>query len=185
MRILPTALESVFLVEPKVHEDSRGFFMESFNEKVFAEYGLPTSYVQDNHSYSAKAGTLRGLHYQLSPKAQTKLVRVTAGAIYDVAVDIRQDSPDFGRWTGVILSASNKRMLLVPQGFAHGFCTLVPHTEVLYKVDELYDPDLDRGIAWNDPSLNINWPVADPVLSIKDRDLPLLKDAELERRERT
>jgi dTDP-4-dehydrorhamnose 3,5-epimerase len=183
MRILPTALESVILLEPKVHGDSRGFFMESFNQKVFTENGLPVAYVQDNHSYSAEAGTLRGLHYQLSPKAQTKLVRVTAGAIYDVALDIRRDSPSFGHWTGVILSASNKRMLLVPQGYAHGFCTLVPHTEVLYKVDELYDPELDRGIAWNDPFLGIDWPVADPVLSEKDRDLPLLEDAELERRE--
>lgn len=179
MNVMMTKINGVFLIEPRVFGDHRGFFMESYSSRKFSEFGVDFHFVQDNHSLSVEAGVLRGLHYQLNPKAQTKLVRVTAGAIYDVVVDIRKNSPTFGQWAGFILSASNKRQLLVPKGFAHGFCTLVPNTEVLYKVDEFYSPEHDRGILWNDPVLNIDWPTSTPILSEKDRNHPLLKDAEL------
>ncbi|CAM4470987.1 dTDP-4-dehydrorhamnose 3,5-epimerase [Paenibacillus tarimensis] len=179
MIVRQTKLPGAYLIEPTVHGDHRGFFMESYNDQLFRENGIKYSFVQDNHSLSVEAGVLRGLHYQLSPKAQTKLVRVTAGAIYDVIVDIRKGSPSFGKWQGFILTASNKRQLLVPQGFAHGFCTLVPNTEVLYKVDELYSPEHDRGIAWDDPGLSIDWPVSKPTLSEKDTKHPVLADAEM------
>lgn len=178
MNKIETKLSGVFILEPAIHGDHRGFFMESYNEKKWNELGLNYSFVQDNHSLSVEAGVLRGLHYQLNPKAQTKLVRVTAGAIYDVVVDIRKSSPTFGQWVGVILSASNKRQLLVPKGFAHGFCTLAPNSEVLYKVDEYYAPECDRGILWNDPELGIDWPVSKPILSEKDEKHPVLSKAE-------
>jgi dTDP-4-dehydrorhamnose 3,5-epimerase len=180
MRVIPTKLSEVRIVEPDVFGDRRGFFMESYHDVKWSDLGVGYAFVQDNHSLSVEAGVLRGLHYQLAPKAQTKLVRVVAGAVYDVAVDIRPGSPTFGQWVGVILSAWNKRQLLVPKGFAHGFCTLVPNTEVLYKVDEYYSPEHDRGILWSDPALGIDWPVTDPILSDKDRGLPRLQDAELD-----
>ncbi|RAP74448.1 dTDP-4-dehydrorhamnose 3,5-epimerase [Paenibacillus montanisoli] len=178
MNISKTKLKDVLLVEAAVHGDHRGFFMESYNQELFAKHGIHHMFVQDNHSLSAEAGVLRGLHYQLNPKAQTKLVRVTAGAIYDVVVDLRAGSPTCGMWQGFILSAANKRQLLVPQGFAHGFCTLVPNCEVQYKVDALYSPEHDRGIAWNDPQLAIDWPISHPILSDKDRNHPPLSRAE-------
>lgn len=167
------------LLEPAVHGDNRGFFMESFNEETMHKLGIGHDFIQDNHSLSAEVGVLRGLHYQLNPKAQTKLIRVISGAIYDVILDIRRNSQTFGQWRGYILSEYNKRQLLVPKGFAHGFCTLVPNTQVLYKVDEYYSPEHDRGILWNDPALGIDWPVTNPVLSDKDQRHPLLKDSEL------
>ncbi|SHE14259.1 dTDP-4-dehydrorhamnose 3,5-epimerase [Chlamydia abortus] len=179
MNITPLKLEGAFIIEPQVHRDSRGFFMESYNERKLRELGIQHNFVQDNHSLSVDPGVIRGLHYQLNPKAQTKLVRVTAGAVYDVVVDIRRGSPTFGQWIGVILSAHNHRQLLVPKGFAHGFCTLVPNTEVQYKVDEYYSPECDRGILWNDPELGIDWPVTNPVLSEKDKGHPVLKDADI------
>lgn len=179
MNVIVTGLPGLKLIEPDIFGDHRGFFMESYNEIKYRESGIPHTFVQDNHSLSVEAGVLRGLHYQLNPKAQTKLVRVTAGAIYDVVVDIRKGSPTYGKWQGYILSAANKRQLLVPQGFAHGFCTLVPHSEVLYKVDELYSPQDDRGIAWNDPALGIDWPISKPILSDKDSNHPTLAEAEL------
>lgn len=179
MRIIPTELDGAVIFEPIVYKDRRGFFMESYNEQTFRKLGFDIRFVQDNHSLSVKAGTIRGLHYQLNPKAQTKLVRVTRGVIYDVIVDIRKGSPTFGKWQGFILSADNKRQLLVPKGFAHGFCTLVENTEVQYKVDEYYSPEHDRGILWNDPVLGIDWPVTNPVLSEKDENHPLLADAEI------
>jgi dTDP-4-dehydrorhamnose 3,5-epimerase len=178
MKVTTSKLSGVKLIDSTVFGDHRGFFMESYNSRVFAEHGIECVFVQDNHSLSEDAGVLRGLHYQLNPKAQSKLVRVAAGAIYDVVVDIRRGSPTFGQWEGFILSASNKRQLFVPQGFAHGFCTLMPRTEVLYKVDEFYSPDNDRGIAWNDPGLGIDWPLLQPILSDKDSKHPLLDDAE-------
>ena len=179
MQVISTKLEGLYIVEPAVHGDNRGFFMESYNSKKFAELGIDFLFIQDNHSLSVEAGVLRGLHYQLNPKAQTKLVRVISGAIYDVAVDIRKSSPTFGQWVGVILSEVNKRQLLIPQGFAHGFCTIVPNTQVVYKVDEYYSPEHDRGILWNDPALGIDWPTSLPILSDKDQKHPLLKDAEI------
>lgn len=179
MKVTSLTLEGAKLIEPVVHGDHRGFFMESYNEKLMHENGIMHNFIQDNHSLSAEPGVLRGMHYQLNPKAQTKLIRVISGSIYDVILDIRKYSPTFGQWQGFILSDANKRQLLVPQGFAHGFCTLAANTQVIYKVDEYYSPEHDRGIAWNDPSLNIDWPVSSPVLSDKDTRHPLLKDAEL------
>lgn len=179
MRLTETKLAGVHLLEPDVFGDSRGFFMESYNKRKFAELGLAWDLVQDNHSLSAEAGTIRGLHYQLEPKAQTKIVRALCGAVYDVVVDIRRGSPTFGQWIGVILSAANKRQIIVPKGFAHGICTLVDDTEILYKVDEFYSPEHDRGILWNDPDLGIDWPTDKPVLSDKDRKQPRLCDAEI------
>ncbi|KAF4323385.1 hypothetical protein G195_003547 [Phytophthora kernoviae 00238/432] len=153
--------------------------MESYNDNVMKQNGLYYDFIQDNQSLSAQPGVLRGLHYQLHPKAQTKLIRVISGAIYDVIVDIRKGSPTFSQWEGFILSEYNHRQLLVPKGFAHGFYTLVPNTQVLYKVDEYYSPEHDRGILWSDPALGIDWPTSNPILSDKDQRHPLLKDAEI------
>ncbi|MEH7225931.1 dTDP-4-dehydrorhamnose 3,5-epimerase [Bacillus sp. JJ1566] len=179
MKVIDTKLDGLKIIEPKVFEDNRGFFMESFNFKSFKGYGLEFDFIQDNHSLSVNKDVIRGLHYQLNPKAQTKLVRVITGAIYDVAVDIRKDSPTFGQWVGVTLSEDNHRMLLVPKGFAHGFCTLTDNTHVQYKVDEYYSAENDRGILWNDPQLSINWPTANPILSEKDSNQPFLREAEI------
>jgi dTDP-4-dehydrorhamnose 3,5-epimerase len=179
MQVIQTKLTGAYIIEPKVYGDHRGFFMESYNSDTFKQNNIDYTFVQDNHSLSQETGVLRGLHYQLSPKAQTKLIRVISGAIYDVIVDIRKGSPTFGQWIGVILSAANKRQLLVPKGFAHGFCTVVPNTEVVYKVDEYYSPIHDRGILWSDPALGIDWPTSHPILSDKDQKLPLLKEAEI------
>jgi len=178
MNIIKTKFEDAVLIEPKVFGDHRGFFTESYNKEMFQQNGIDMDFIQDNHSLSQQPGTLRGMHYQLNNKAQTKLVRVTRGAIYDVIVDIRKGSPTYGEWQGFILSADNKRQLLVPKGFAHGFCTIVENTEVQYKVDELYSPEHDRGIAWNDPALNIDWPFNSPVLSDKDTKHPTLAEAD-------
>jgi len=179
MLVRDTQLPGVKLIQPNVFGDHRGFFMESYNEALFVQNGLNFRFIQDNHSLSVEAGVLRGLHYQLEPKSQTKLVRVVAGAIFDVVVDIRRGSPTFGQWEGFELSAENKLQLLVPQGFAHGFCTISPNSEVIYKVDELYSPENDRGIAWNDPVVDIKWPTDCPVLSDKDNKHPFLADAEI------
>ncbi|MHC0038678.1 dTDP-4-dehydrorhamnose 3,5-epimerase [Pseudoneobacillus sp. C159] len=179
MKITETKLPGVFLLEPAVFHDNRGFFMESYNKSLLERAGIIIDFVQDNHSLSNEKGVIRGLHYQLNPKAQTKLVRVCTGAILDVIVDIRENSPTFSQWIGVTLSEENKCQVLIPKGFAHGFCTLVPNTHVLYKVDEYYDSKYDRGIIWNDPDIDIQWPVSHPILSTKDSQLPLLKDAEL------
>lgn len=178
MKKLETKLQDAFLLEPTVHGDHRGFFVESYNKETFKQLGIDIDFVQDNHSLSAIPGTLRGMHYQLEPKAQTKLVRVTRGTIYDVIVDVRQGSPTFGQWQGFILSAENKRQLLVPKGFAHGFCTITPDVEVQYKVDELYSPEHDAGIAWDDPELDIDWPMSNVILSDKDGKLPTLGNAQ-------
>ncbi|KOF08679.1 dTDP-4-dehydrorhamnose 3,5-epimerase [Planococcus glaciei] len=179
MNFRETTLDGVLIIEPTLHGDHRGWFMESYSVEQFKKAGIKLNFVQDNHSFSASKGTLRGLHYQLNPKAQTKLIRCTKGAIYDVAVDIRKDSSTFGRWFGLELSAENKKQLLVPKGFAHGFMTITDDVEVQYKVDELYSPDHDRGIIWNDSEIGIKWPSdIDPVLSQKDEKAPSLKDAE-------
>jgi len=179
MKVTSSKLRDAVLLEPIVHGDHRGFFMESYNEQVMLQKGLNYHFIQDNQSLSAQPGVLRGLHYQLAPKAQTKLIRVIAGAIYDVILDIRKESPTYGHWEAYILSEYNHRQLLVPKGFAHGFCTLVPNTQVLYKVDEYYSPEYDRGILWDDPSLGIEWPTSNPILSEKDTKHPLFKDAEM------
>lgn len=178
MKVIDTKLVDAKLIEPTVFGDQRGFFMESYNFHCFTEHGIHHVFVQDNHALSDEAGVLRGLHYQLNPKAQTKLVRVTAGAVYDVIVDLRRGSPTYGQWEGFKLSAENKRQLLVPKGFAHGYCTLEPNTEFLYKVDGYYAPEHDRGIAWNDPMLAIDWPISTPVLSSKDERHPTFAQAD-------
>ncbi len=178
MDLTPTAIPEVLIVNPRRFVDPRGFFSETFKGKVFAERGLPTDFVQDNHSLSRPKGTVRGLHFQVPPFAQDKLVRVVRGAILDVAVDLRRGSPTFGRHVSVVLSAEAWNQLFVPIGFAHGFCTLEDDTEVIYKVTQYYAPDHDRGLLWNDPDLGIAWPVEaeQAVLSDKDRLHPRLKD---------
>jgi dTDP-4-dehydrorhamnose 3,5-epimerase len=180
MKLIQTELTDLWIVEPISFEDHRGFFLESYNQRKFEEQGIDIEFKQDNHSLSVSTGTLRGLHYQLAPKAQTKLVRVLAGSIFDVAVDLRAESDTFGQWVGVILSSANKRQLLVPKGFAHGFYTLEPNTEVAYKVDEYYSLEHDRGIRWNDPDIGINWPSDSPILSKKDEVNPNLHEVILE-----
>ena len=167
MQIEPTTLQGVLVITPRVFADGRGFFFESYNEELFKTNGLDTVFVQDNHSRSTK-DTLRGLHFQLPPAAQAKLVRVILGTVWDVAVDIRVGSPTFGRWVGVELSAENYRQLFIPAGFAHGFCVLSDVAEVLYKTSQVYRPELERGIHWRDRSLAVEWPVREPILSARD-----------------
>ena len=176
---IPTAIPDVMIIEPKVFGDDRGFFYESFNNRVFEEAtGLKRTFVQDNHSRSAK-NVLRGLHYQIQ-HPQGKLVRVVAGEVFDVAVDIRRSSATFGRWVGVVLSAENKKQLWVPEGFAHGFVVLSDVAEFLYKTTDYWYPEFERSIVWNDPDLAIAWPMdATPVLAAKDADGRLLRNAEL------
>ena len=177
MSILPLEIKDVWLIEPKRFGDSRGFFSETYREDMLAEAGFIERFVQDNHSLSAQAGTLRGLHFQKPPHAQDKLVRVCRGAILDVAVDLRAGSPTYGKAVTAELSAENGRQLLIPKGFAHGFVTMAPDTEVIYKVTDYYAPSCDSGIAWDDPDLAIDWQLADaPVLSDKDAKLPAFRD---------
>ena len=164
----------MLIIEPRVFDDARGFFVESFNARDFVEAGLPTTFVQDNHSRSTR-GVLRGLHYQY-PLWQGKLVRALSGAIFDVAVDIRRESPNFGRWVGVELTAENHKQLYVPPGFAHGFCVLSEVAEMAYKCTALYEAADDAGVLWNDPDIGIDWPIDDPVLSAKDEKAPRLAD---------
>lgn len=178
MNVIETGLSGVLILEPKVFGDERGFFMESYNRRVFAELSLPTDFVQDNHSRSAR-GVLRGLHYQIQ-QPQGKLVRVVRGAVYDVAVDLRRSSPTFGRWEGVELSEENRRMLWIPPGFAHGFLVLSDYADFLYKTTDFYAPEHERCIAWNDPAIGIAWPLeGEPVLSAKDRAGKALAQAEV------
>lgn len=180
MNVIDTEIPDVKIFEPKVFGDSRGFFFESFSQKVFEEAtGLKRGFVQDNHSKSQR-GVLRGLHYQLSPVAQGKLVRVTQGEVFDVAVDVRISSPTFGRWVGVILSAENKRQLWVPEGFAHGFQTLSETAEFLYKTTNFYSPEHEGSILWSDPEIGIKWPgEVTPLLADKDAKAPLLRNAKV------
>jgi dTDP-4-dehydrorhamnose 3,5-epimerase len=179
--VRPLELEGVFEIRPARHGDARGFFSEIWSRERFAEGGFDFEWVQDNHSMSAAKGVLRGLHYQLPPAAQAKLVRVTRGSVFDVAVDIRRGSPSFGRWAGLILSAELWNQVLVPAGFAHGFVTLEENVEVQYKVSAPYRPDLDRAIRFDDPAIGIEWPLSgDSVqLSAKDQAAPLLTQADL------
>lgn len=178
MQIVDTAIADVKIITPKKFGDERGFFSEVWNARTFKNAGMDIEFVQDNHAFSAEVGTVRGLHFQLDPAAQGKLLRVTRGAVLDVAVDIRRGSPTFGQHVAIELSAENWRQLWVPAGFAHGYCTTQPNTELTYKVTDYYSPDHDCGIFWNDPDLNIDWPVAPEkaVLSQKDKVLPVLKD---------
>jgi dTDP-4-dehydrorhamnose 3,5-epimerase len=178
MKVIETHIQGLFVIEPRVFEDARGYFFESFNQLNLEKAGIEYKFVQDNQSKSG-FGVLRGLHYQLEPKAQTKLVRVLEGKIYDIAVDVRKGSPTFAQWFGLELSAENKKQLLIPKGFAHGFSVLSESATVFYKCDEFYAPEFDAGIIYNDPDLNIDWKIpAEKVnLSEKDGKLPLFRDA--------
>lgn len=176
MNFIKTDFEGVFIIEPKVFIDNRGFFLESFSSRAFSQNGINCTFIQDNHSKSITPGVLRGLHFQKPPHAQSKLIRVTRGAILDIVVDIRKASLTYGQWRSWELSEDNFRILFVPAGFAHGFCTLHPYTEVQYKVDNYYAPESDSGIRWNDPTLSIKWPSTEPLLSEKDSKLPFFKE---------
>jgi len=175
VNVIETALPGVLLVEPKVLGDARGFFMETWQSSRYAAAGMPAGFVQDNLSRSVK-GTLRGLHFQ-EPFAQGKLVFCVRGAVFDVAVDVRRGSPTFGRWFGAELSDENRRQMWVPPGFAHGFCVVSESADFVYKCTELYHPETERGVAWNDPEIGIEWPIQDPILSPRDREAPSLRDA--------
>ena len=174
MRIVPTHLPGVLIVEPDVHADGRGFFIETYHAERYREHGIEGPFVQDNHSRSG-AGTLRGLHLQIR-KPQGKLVRVIEGEVYDVSVDVRRGSPTFGRWVAVTLTAENFKQVYVPPGFAHGFCVVSPVAQVEYKCTDTYDPAGEIGLAWNDPALAISWPVREPILSKRDRSNPTLAE---------
>lgn len=176
MELKETKLKGVYVIKPFVFGDTRGWFMESWSEKKLAEAGIDVDFLQDNHSFSAQKGTLRGLHYQLNPMSQAKLLRCTRGRMYDVAVDIRKGSPQYGQWVGVEMSAENKKQLFIPRGFAHGFITLTDDVEVQYKADNYYAPDCEGNIRWDDPEIGVQWPIQPAILSDKDKSAPLLKE---------
>ncbi len=178
MEITSTGLDGVFLITPKVFSDDRGFFMESWSEKELEANGLYYTFVQDNHSYSRKKGTLRGVHFQADPYSQAKLVRCIRGAVMDVAVDLRPSSPTYKKWVAVELSGENKKQLLIPRGFGHAFLTLTDDVEFLYKADNFYCPQADHSLRWDDPELAIDWGVEHPILSNKDAQAPLLHQLE-------
>lgn len=182
MQVEQLEIPDVKRITPTVHRDARGFFSETYNSRVLAQAGIHATFIQDNHSLSRAKGVVRGLHFQTAPHAQGKLVRVSRGAIWDVAVDIRPGSPTYARYVAAVLSAENWAQLWIPAGFAHGFCTLEPDTEVAYKVTDYYAPDCDRGVLWNDPALAIPWPVGarEAQLSDRDRRHPRLAEVEAE-----
>ncbi|WP_319542935.1 dTDP-4-dehydrorhamnose 3,5-epimerase [uncultured Pseudodesulfovibrio sp.] len=178
MQVHETEFPGLLVLTPKVFQDERGFFLESYNRDAFERIGISCDFMQDNHAYSRDTGVLRGLHFQTPPKAQAKLVWVTRGAVMDVAVDLRKGSPTFGKWQHVVLSSANFKRMFIPAGFAHGYVTIMPDTEFQYKVDAPYSPDHDGGIAWDDPDIGVNWAAAladrRPILSEKDKRLPRL-----------
>ncbi len=176
MKATETNLKGVYILEPQVFGDARGWFMESWSRRKMEEAGIHVEFLQDNHSFSAVKGTLRGLHYQLNPMAQAKLLRCSKGSILDVAVDIRKGSPQYAKWTAVELSAENKKQLFIPRGFAHGFLTLTDDVEVQYKADNYYAPECDGNIRWNDPEIGVEWPFEPVILSEKDEKAPLLAE---------
>jgi dTDP-4-dehydrorhamnose 3,5-epimerase len=177
MEVVKLAIPEVLLLKPVKHGDQRGFFSETYSKRAFAAAGIAEDFVQDNHSLSGTVGTVRGLHFQVPPRAQAKLLRVIAGAVFDVAVDLRRGSPTYGRHVSAVISAAEWNQIYVPSGFAHGFCTLEAGTEVLYKVSDFYAPEAEQGLLWNDPELGIDWPAAaGAVLSERDRLWPGLKD---------
>ena len=178
MKAVETGIEGLVVIEPDCHGDHRGWFMETYSKPRFEALGITCEFVQDNQSYSAQKGTLRGLHFQKNPMAQSKLRRCTRGKILDVAVDIRKDSPTYKKWYAVELSAENKKQFFMPKGMAHGFVTLTDDVEVQYKVDAVYAPECDRSIRFDDPEIGVEWGIADPVLSEKDLKAPLLADSD-------
>lgn len=176
MKATETNLKGVYVLEPQVFGDARGWFMESWSQRKMEEAGIHVDFLQDNHSFSATKGTLRGLHYQLNPMAQAKLLRCSRGSILDVAVDLRKGSPQYAKWTAVELSAENKKQLFIPRGFAHGFLTLTDDVEVQYKADNYYAPEFDGNIRWDDPEIGVEWPFEPVILSDKDEKAPLLSE---------
>lgn len=181
MKLIETKLKDCYILEPDRFGDNRGWFSESYNKKVFEDLGLNYDFVQDNESFSAKKGVLRGLHFQNEPYTQAKIVRCTRGVVYDVAVDIRHDSPTYGMWVGVELSEENGRQLLIPRGFLHGFQTLTDNVKFAYKCDNYYNKESDGGVMYNDPDIGVVWPIEDPILSEKDKHHPKLKELVKER----
>lgn len=179
MNITKTDIKDLIIIEPKVFGDNRGWFTESYSKKKYEDSGIDIEFVQDNHSFSAKKRTLRGLHFQIEPKAQTKLVRCTRGRILDVAVDLRRSSITYRKWVAVELTEKNKKQLLIPKGFAHGFLTLTDDVEVQYKVDEYYAPEHDRSIRFDDPEIGVEWGIDNPILSEKDLKAPSLYDSDV------
>ncbi len=177
MRKLETSIPGVFVMEPQVIGDYRGWFVETYSQATFGRLGIEAVFVQDNQSYTKEKGTLRGIHFQNDPMAQSKLVRVVRGGVFDVAVDLRRGSPTYLKWESVELTAENKRMLLIPRGFGHGFLTLTDDVEFLYKVDNLYSREQDRVIRFNDPAVGIDWGIEDPIMSEKDMNAPLLSQS--------
>lgn len=176
MEIKPLFLAGVYEINLSPKMDHRGHFMRTFDEQIFNQFGIKRNWVQENHSLSINQGTIRGLHFQLPPYSETKLIRVVKGAIFDVFVDLRKDSPTFGKWGSVELTEDNFKMIFIPRGFAHGFCTLTDHCEVVYKVDNFYSPRHEGGVLWNDDVLNIDWPVLNPIISKRDGQLPSFED---------
>ena len=181
MMLIETKLKDCYILDPDRFGDNRGWFSESYNKKVFEDLGLNYDFVQDNESFSAKKGVLRGLHFQNEPYTQAKIVRCTRGAVYDVAVDIRHDSPTYGMWIGVELSEENGRQLLIPRGFLHGFQTLTDNVKFAYKCDNYYNKESDGGVMYNDPDIGVVWPIEDPILSEKDKHHPKLRELVKER----
>lgn len=180
MNVIKTDLPDVYIIEPKIFGDNRGWFTESWSKRKMEAAGLFYDFVQDNHSFSAEKGTLRGIHFQKGEYAQAKLVRCVRGAVLDVAIDLRKGSPNYKKWVAVELSEENKRELLIPRGFGHGFVTLTDNVEFLYKADNFYNYENDRSILWNDPEINVNWGVDNPIVSEKDLKAPLLKDSDID-----
>ena len=180
MKVVSTDIEDLFIIEPQVFGDNRGWFMESWSQKKMEEAGLFYKFVQDNHSFSAVKGTLRGLHFQKGSSSQAKLVRCVRGAVFDVAVDLRKKSKTYKKWVGCILSEENKKQFLIPRGFAHGFLTLTDNVEFVYKADNYYDPQADRNIIWNDEEINVDWGIENPILSEKDKKAPKLSESDVD-----
>lgn len=180
MKVIETEIKDLYIIEPQVFGDSRGWFMESWSQKKMEEAGLFYNFVQDNHSFSAVKGTLRGLHFQKGSSSQAKLVRCIKGAVFDVAVDLRKNSKTYKKWVGCILSEENKKQFLIPRGFAHGFLTLTDNVEFVYKADNYYDPQADRNILWNDEEINVDWGIENPILSEKDKKAPKLSESDVD-----
>lgn len=179
LKITELELPGVKVIEPTYFEDYRGYYCETYSSRTMAQYGIETVFVQDNHFLSLKRGTIRGIHFQNNPAAQSKLIRCTRGSLFDVAVDLRKNSTTYKKWVSIVLSAENRRQLYIPKGFGHACMSLVDYTEAQYKVDFFYTPALDRAIAWNDPDIKIDWGDIMPTVSEKDRSAPLLKDSDV------
>jgi dTDP-4-dehydrorhamnose 3,5-epimerase len=180
MKVIETEIKDLYMIEPQVFGDNRGWFMESWSQKKMEEVGLFYNFVQDSHSFSEKKGTLRGLHFQKGSSSQAKLVRCVRGAVLDVAVDLRKNSKTYKKWVGCILSEENKKQFLIPRGFAHGFLTLTDNVEFVYKADNYYDPQADRNIIWNDEEINVDWGIENPILSEKDKKAPKLSESDVD-----